>query len=152
MAGPTAGSRKESPGWPVHVRGENRLLQLLSKEDRLRLNKSMMNITTKHGDPVFNANKPISCVDFPLHGVISVVVEMADGEIAEVGTIGNEGNSGLTLQLGANTSPNRAFYQIPGESKRMSADDFRQELGTNKRFEAIMRLGAQGFVGSVAGS
>ena len=136
----------------IHVRGENRLLQLLTKDDRERLAKLMTHITTKHGDLVFKPNKPIAHVDFPLYGVLSVVVEMEDGQVAEVGTIGNEGNSGLAVQLGADTSPNKAFYQIPGESKRMSAGDFREEISKNKRFERIMRLGAQGFVSQVAQS
>jgi CRP-like cAMP-binding protein len=135
---------------PVHVRGENRLLQLLTKDDRDRLLKVMTQITTEHGEPVFKPNKRITHVHFPLHGVISMVVEMRNGEVAEVGTIGNEGNSGLAVQLGADTSPNSAFCQVPGESQRMSVGDFREEMSTNQRFEKVMRLGAQGFVNQVA--
>ena len=144
--------RQESLAWPLHVAGENRLLHLLPKAERERLCTMMDRIETRHGALVFESNQPITHIHFPLHGVISIVVEMQEGGVAEVGTVGNEGMAGVPVLLGATTTPNKAFYQVPGETMRMSATTFRNEIATNKTFENVMRLHAQGFLNQVSQS
>ena len=49
------------------------------------------------GSPLPGANKPIEFVYFIESGVGSLVNTMANGDAAEVGTIGNEGVVGLPL-------------------------------------------------------
>lgn len=138
--------------WPLHVVGENRLLQLLPEHDRERLYKTMKRIKTKHGDIVFDRNAPIKNVDFPLYGVVSIVVEMEEGGTAEVGTVGNEGMVGVPILLGVESIPNKAFYQVPGETMRMSSAAFREEIAANRLFESILRRHAQGFLNQVSQS
>src|SRR5687767_3014269 len=94
--------------WPLHQRGENRLLQLLPAAERARLMRSLERVKTTHGDVVFDRNQRIKTVDFRLIGVISVVVVMEQGGIADVGTVGNEGMAGVPLVLGATSTPNTA--------------------------------------------
>jgi CRP-like cAMP-binding protein len=60
--------------------------------------------------------------------MFSLVILMRDGQAVEAGTVGNEGMVGLPVFLGAETSPHRAFSQIPGEALRMRAKDFMEEL------------------------
>lgn len=146
-----ARNRQLSP-WSLHVPGQNHLLQLLPDADRKRLSATMERVKTKHGDIVFEPNKPIVHVDFPLVGVISIVVKMQEGGIAEVGTVGNEGMVGLPLLLGAESSPNEAFYQVPGESMRMSAQMFIKEIAARGPFENILRRHTQGFLNQIAQS
>lgn len=142
----------QPPPWPLHVAGQNHLLQLLPEGDRERVLAAMERIKTQHGDVVFERNKPITYVDFPLYGVISIVVAMEEGGIAEVGTVGNEGMAGLPLLFGVERTPNKAFYQVPGESMRMSAAAFLKEIAARGPFESIMRLHAQGFLNQVSQS
>lgn len=138
--------------WPLHKRGHNRLLELLPAEERERLERSMERIKTVHGELVFDRNDPIKVVDFPLIGVVSVVVVMEEGGIAEVGTIGNEGMAAVPLVLGVERSPNKAFYQVPGESLRMSAAAFQKEMAADGYFARVMRLHAQGYMNQVSQS
>ena len=140
------------PRWPLHVAGQNHLLSLLSDEDRKRLSPVLERVAGKHSDSVFERYKPIEHVYFPLQGVISIVVRMQEGGIAEVGTVGNEGMVGVPLLLGANSSPNDAFYQVPGEAMRMSAQAFIKEVEARGPFENIMRRHAQGFLNQVSQS
>ena len=137
---------------PPNVAGTNHLLNLLPPADRDRLCSKMDRIQTRHGDLVYEPNKPISHIHFPLSGLISVVVEMEEGGIAEVGTIGNEGMTGVPVVLGADSTPNRAFYQIPGESMRISAGIFREQIVQARTLDNIMRLHAQGFLNQVSQS
>jgi CRP-like cAMP-binding protein len=124
----------------------------LPEKDRKRVSLAMERIKTEQGDIVFERNKPITYVDFPLVGVISIVVKMEEGGTAEVGTVGNEGMVGLPLLLGAESSPNDAFYQVPGESMRMSAQAFIKEIAGRGPFEHIVRRHAQGFLNQIAQS
>jgi CRP-like cAMP-binding protein len=145
-------NRREASFWPLHLPGQNHLLRLLPEQDRERALAAMQRIKTRHGQIVFERNAPITHVDFPLFGIISIVVEMEEGGIAEVGTVGNEGMAGVPLLLGADRTLNKAFYQVPGESMRMSAQAFREEIAPRGPFENIMRLHAQGFLNQVSQS
>src|SRR5438045_9767539 len=53
---------------------------------------------------------------------------MEDGEGVEVATIGNEGIIGLPLFLGVDRTSGKAFTQVPGDSLRMTAAAFKEEL------------------------
>ena len=136
----------------LNVAGQNRLLTLLPEEERTRLTQLTERIETRHGDTVFRQHEPIGAVDFPLRGVISVVVMMEDGAVAEVGTIGNEGMAGVPLLLGTERSPAQAFYQVPGEALRMPAHVLRAEVEKGGRFADILRRYAQGFLNQVSQS
>ena len=76
----------------------------------------------------FDTNKPIEYAYFPLTGVASMQTVMENGKAVEVATIGNEGMVGLPLFLGVNSTPNRAFTQVPGESLRIAAAGFQKEI------------------------
>jgi CRP-like cAMP-binding protein len=138
--------------WPLHVAGQNRLLQLLPQSDRERVTRTLEPIQPQHGERVFAPDESITHVHFPLRGVISIVVAMEEGGVAEVGTVGNEGMAGVPLLLGAERTPNLAFYQVPGESLRMSRAAFEQEIAERGAFEKVMRLHAQGFLNQVCQS
>jgi CRP-like cAMP-binding protein len=136
----------------LHVPGQNHLLSLLPEPERERVLGMMERVDTRHGETLFGQHEPIETVDFPLHGVLSVVVVMADGGIAEVATVGNEGMAGIPLLLGTERSPARAFYQIPGSAYRMSAQAFRAEVEKGGIFADVMRRYAQGFLNQVSQS
>lgn len=136
----------------VHVPGRNRLLELLPEADRKRLLGTMERISPKYGDLVFERNEPVTHVDFPLGAVVSIVVIMEDGAMVEAGTVGNEGMSGLPLLLGAQRSPSRAFYQIPGESLRMPARVFQQEIAARGALYDLAQRYAQSFLVQVSQS
>src|SRR5882724_8268689 len=76
----------------------------------------------------YDLNQPIQFVYFPLTAVFSLVTIMEDGEGVEVATIGNEGMVGLPLFLGVDRTSARAFTQVPGESLRMPAAAFKEEI------------------------
>ena len=136
----------------LHVPGENRLLSLLPETERERVVGMMERVDTRHGELLFRQHEPITAVDFPLNGVLSVVVVMEDGGVAEVGTVGNEGMAGIPLAMGTDHSPAQAFYQVPGSAYRMSAQTFRAEIAKGGAFADLMRLYAQAFLIQVSQS
>lgn len=81
---------------------------------------------------------PIGSVYFPLSAVYSLVAT-ADGQLAvEVATIGQEGFVGLPVYLGAVSSPQTAFCQIPGETARVGIDEFRRALNRDGALHALL--------------
>lgn len=82
-------------------------------------------------------------VFFPVSSVLSVVLDMADGKSAEVGIIGCEGMSGLTLALGQSSSNQRTVVQIPDSAESVSADQFRNVLKSDPELQAYSMSYAQ---------
>lgn len=103
----------------------NRLLAMLSDEERARLAPEFETLSLELKHHVYRENEPIEHVYFPLTGVVSLISYMEDGRGIEVATIGNEGMVGLPVFLQASvTSAHRAFSQIPGQSLRMPSARF----------------------------
>jgi CRP-like cAMP-binding protein len=96
------------------------------------------------------ANRPITVVDFPLHGVASQLATMQDGTTVEVGPIGREGTTGLPLFLGAATTPIHTLMQIPGECMRLPAGSFRAAVDRLPSLRRALQLYAEATVTSMA--
>ena len=76
---------------------QNRLLASLPHEDYERLRRRLEPVALQNKQTLYKANAPIEFVHFIETGVGSLVITMANGEAAEVGTIGNEGMVGLPM-------------------------------------------------------
>ncbi|ORV10967.1 hypothetical protein AWB95_14250 [Mycobacterium celatum] len=100
--------------------------------------------------PAYAPGKPIADVFFPLTSVFSLVA-VADGRIAvEVATAGHEGMVGLPAYLGATSSPQAAFCQIPGDTVRIGVSEFRQALILDGVLHALMNRFTQATMVQVA--
>src|SRR5882762_8837087 len=109
-------------------RTSNRLLTYLPQEDQERLLHFLEPVVLEYKHPLYNADERIEFVHFIESGVGSLVCTMADGQAAEVGTIGNEGLIGLPVLLGDTRAPSSMYVQVPGRGLRMRAATFREQL------------------------
>jgi CRP-like cAMP-binding protein len=128
----------------------NRLLALLREEDRKRLYLHLEPIVLEYRRLLYDASEPIEFVYFFESGVGSLVLTMANGQAAEVGTIGNEGFVGLPVLLGDDRGPTSVYVQVPGVGLRMKADAFREELERSGPMRATMLRYAHAFFNQVA--
>jgi len=72
---------------------------------------------------------------------------MYDGGSIEVGTVGREGVSAIPLLLGATTSANESYCQVPGRAVVISSDHFRRLLAANDdRFRSVLDRFLQAYV------
>lgn len=113
---------------PYDRQGGNRLLDSLPPDFRARFMPRLTRIPLVVKQVAYEANQPIPAVYFPISGVVSLVTVSDEGVSIEVATVGNEGMVGIPLLLGAESTPGRAFVQIPGEALRMEAAEFRAQL------------------------
>ena len=130
----------------------NRLLGLLPAKDYRRLHRHLRRIPLNYRQSLYRAHKPLGFVYFIETGVGSLVNTMANGEAAEVGTIGNEGMVGLPLLLGDDSAPTSVYVQVPGAGLRMTAALFSRELARSASMRPVMLRYAHAFFNQVAQS
>jgi CRP-like cAMP-binding protein len=130
----------------------NRLLGLLRPGDYERLRPNLQRIPLEYRQSLYRAHKPIGFVYFIETGVGSLVNTMANGEAAEVGTIGNEGMVGLPLVLGDDRAPTSVYVQVPGSGLRMKATLFKKELAQSASMRMVMLRYTHAFFNQVAQS
>jgi CRP-like cAMP-binding protein len=130
----------------------NRLLGLLPPRDYKRLRPHLQRIPLEYRDSLYRAHKPLGFVYFIETGVGSLVNTMANGQAAEVGTIGNEGVVGLPLLLGDDRALTSVYIQVPGVGLRMKATVFKKELERSASMRAVMLRYAHAFFNQVAQS
>jgi CRP-like cAMP-binding protein len=102
----------------------NRLLALLSPDTRRQMLAALKPISLDMGRVLYEPDRVITHVYFPLTAVTSVLSQMTDGTTVEVATVGREGMVGLPIFLGDETTFLRTIAQIPGTALSMGRDDF----------------------------
>jgi CRP-like cAMP-binding protein len=130
----------------------NRLLGLLPAKDYRRLHQHLERIPLTYRQSLYRARRPLGFVYFIETGVGSLVNTMANGDAAEVGTIGNEGMVGLPLLLGDNRAPTSVYVQVPGAGLRMTAAQFNRELARSASMQTVMLRYAHALFNQVAQS
>ena len=96
---------------------------------------------------IYAAACEIREVYFPIDAVLSVVTQMSDGASIEVGTVGREGVSAIPLLLGATTSANESYCQVPGRAVVISSDHFHRLLRSgNVEFRIVLNRFLQAHV------
>jgi CRP-like cAMP-binding protein len=104
-------------------------------------------VTLATPNPIYAAACRIREVYFPIDAVLSVVTQMSDGASIEVGTVGREGVSAIPLLLGATTSANESYCQVPGRAVVISSDHFHRLLRTgNVEFRIVLNRFLQAYV------
>jgi CRP-like cAMP-binding protein len=103
---------------------------------------------------IYDAEEPIGYVYFPIDAVLSVVTTMKEGGVIEVGTIGREGTSAIPFLLGATTTANDCYCQVPGAAIRLRAEHFNGLRARSAKFRSLLDRYLQGYVnflGQLAG-
>lgn len=85
---------------------------------------SLESVNLTLNELISDNHTPTERVLFPVNAIISVVVQMATGDTAEVGIIGREGMSGLAIAFGHANINQRCIVQIPDSAECIAAKDF----------------------------
>jgi CRP-like cAMP-binding protein len=87
---------------------------------------------------LFQAGDAINRVIFPHSGIVSLVVELASGEMIEAAMIGREGVVGGVSALNSTVSISRAIIQIGGAASAVETDHVRHLAGESAEFRATL--------------
>ncbi|MUL37372.1 Crp/Fnr family transcriptional regulator [Gloeocapsopsis sp. AAB1 = 1H9] len=107
---------------------KNRLLASLPREEYERLQPYLEPVSLDFKRELYQPNVPIEFVYFPLEGVCSLLSLSSEGQLIEVGTVGNEGMVGLPVFLGVREIPGMSMCQVPGNALRMRAEDLQTQV------------------------
>ena len=116
---------------------KNRILADLTDAEYQRLLPHLERVNLSSGRIIYEMGQPIEYLYFPFGSMISLVTQMEDGKVVEVGLVGSDGMSGISALLGQKTSPDRAFVQIPNGAARVRLEVIRDEFD---RGEGIQKL------------
>ena len=126
---------------------QNAILGGLSDSMMIQVMEAGRLIALETPQQIYEAGRPIREVYFPIDSVLSVVTKMRDGGSIEVGTVGREGVSAIPLLLGATTSANESYCQVPGRAVVISSDDFRSLLGVgDEQLRSVLDRFLQAYV------
>ena len=93
---------------------QNRILAALPADEFRRLAPHLTETPLTFKRSLSKPGQPITHVCFPDSGVCSVMAVTHSGAAAEVGTVGNEGVTGLALFFGETSEPTESMIQVPG--------------------------------------
>jgi CRP-like cAMP-binding protein len=102
----------------------NRLLASLRSEDLASLSRHLREVRVEQGQLLEERGERTDVVYFPQSGMISLIVEMPEDRTVEVGTVGSEGEVGVTVGLGSRISSVTALVQVSGSALCISASRF----------------------------
>lgn len=106
----------------------NQLLGRLPDDEYERLLADLEEVDLKLGQAVFEPNVPMHYVYFPVDSIVSLLCVMEDGGSAEIAVVGSEGVVGVSLFMGAHTTPSRAVVQSAGTAFRLPASKVQAEF------------------------
>jgi hypothetical protein len=106
----------------------NRLLLSMSPADFGLLAPDLEPVTLAVRQVLERPGRRVDAIYFPESGFASVVAVQADDTKVEVGLIGREGMSGLTIVLGNHRSPHSTYIQSPGRAQRIGSAKFRKAI------------------------
>lgn len=99
----------------------NRLLAMLTPRAQASLDAECEYVELSSGQILYEPGARIEHVYFPETCVASMVRRMEDGSGVEVGIVGNDGMTGISVVLGAPMIPTQCLIQIPGAARRITA-------------------------------
>jgi len=107
------------------VMQQNRILTALVQQHpdvRARLSR----VDFGHGDLFGRVGEPIRQVVFPVSGMISIVVQLDDGDMIESAMVGHDGLVGGSVAFGSADHLNTSFCQLPGTAYLLPAEELKE--------------------------
>jgi hypothetical protein len=123
----------------------NHLLASLSTRDFGLLKPNLRPLILRLRQHLEQPNKPIDVIYFPHSGFASVVAIQSAKKQVEVGLIGREGMSGLSVALGNHRSPHATYIQAAGDGQFILAKELRKSMGSSPSLRDSLLKYAQAF-------
>ncbi|HEV7745235.1 MAG TPA: Crp/Fnr family transcriptional regulator [Pyrinomonadaceae bacterium] len=112
----------------MSIQNKNCILAALPEDQYQRILPHLEPFEFSHGRILYEIDGPIDYMYFPFGSMVSLVTQMLDGKIVEVGLVGKDGLTGLSALFGKNRSAERAIVQIPDGGMRLPATVVKQEF------------------------
>lgn len=122
------------------TRPPNRLLQALPSAEYAQLHPLLETVELTKETALADAGAPVQRVYFPHAGVVSMMVNLSDGQSVEITTIGRDGIVGASAALHERPPLADAIVVVPGAASVMRAEDFREAANRSAEFRTLVAL------------
>jgi CRP-like cAMP-binding protein len=116
------------PAAAVGPAAGNNLLRSLSAADLALLSPHLHPVDLPMSKVLEHDGLPVATVFFPDEGLVSIVVQSAEGRRIEAGIVGFEGMTGMSVLLGDDRATTEAYVQITGWGQMIAASALRSAL------------------------
>jgi CRP-like cAMP-binding protein len=131
---------------PNQAETRNRLLATLSADDFGLLQQDLEAVSLALRQVLEKPHEPVECVYFVEQGITSVVGMGNHRKRVEIGLVGYEGMTGVTVVLGSGSSPHETYMQVAGAGLCLRADGLRKAMQASESLRAILLRYAQAFM------
>jgi CRP-like cAMP-binding protein len=107
---------------------KNHLLAAMPDPEWNRWASSLEKIHLSLGQVLYESGSTLTHVYFPTTAIVSLLYVLQNGASAEIAVVGNEGIVGVSLFMGAESTPSRAVVQSAGEGYRLKAQIMKVEF------------------------
>ena len=107
---------------------KNHLLAAMPEAEWGRWASSLEKVHMPLGQVLYESGTILSHVYFPTTAIVSLLYVLQNGSSAEIAVVGNEGIVGVSLFMGAESTPSRAVVQSAGEGYRLKAPVMKAEF------------------------
>jgi len=121
-------------------RPPNRLLQALPSTEYAQLHPLLETVDLTKETVLDDAGAPVQRVYFPHGGVVSMMVNLSDGQSVEIATIGRDGIVGASAALHERPLLADAIVVVPGTASMVRAEDFREAANRSAEFRTLVAL------------
>jgi CRP-like cAMP-binding protein len=126
----------------------NKLLACLSRADSGLLAPHLCIVELPFGTQLQASNKRVTQVYFLDSGIASIVAK--NGRPIEVGMIGREGMTGITLLLDSNDPvPHEIYMQVAGRGQRLSASALRKAISESDTLHRVLLRNVHKFLAQI---
>jgi CRP-like cAMP-binding protein len=129
---------------------DNKLLGALPEEALERIAPWLQQVHLPLGAVVYEAGRPLDYVHFPTSGIVSLLYVLEDGSSAEIAVVGCEGVVGVSLFMGATSTPSRAVIQSDAWAYRLPAKALGDEFARGGPLQHILLKYTQALIVQMA--
>ena len=120
------------------AQSQNRLLASLPSNAAAAIRPHLKLVELKLGDVLSEAGGVIKYVYFPNSGIISLVVELSDGQMIETAMLGCDGVLNAAAALDRKLSLNKAIVRLAGSASVIGVDQIRKIADEIKFFRSML--------------
>ncbi len=121
-----------------HSRSPNQFLASLPEAGFEMLRPELRTVELTLGEVLIEAGGLLTTVYFPHSGIISSIVNLADGETIEVAMVGRNGVFGAATALNGGISPTGAVVEFPGTASVIEARRFQLAVARGESLRALL--------------
>ncbi|VIO65338.1 CRP-like cAMP-activated global transcriptional regulator [Bradyrhizobium ivorense] len=121
-------------------RPPNRLLQALPAADYTQLHPLLETVELVKETVLADAGAPVQRVYLPHSGVVSMMVNLSDGQSVEIATVGRDSIVGASAALHDRPPLADAIVVVPGTASALRAEDFREAVDRSAALRTLVAL------------